>query len=345
MFPLKRRRNWSTLLQAPASSVADHCVMLFAHSRSAGRYPGRKMTVLAVAVFAIGWPVGQLLSQSKEERVEQSGRSITSAPGGSDKSVSPADYFERGRFAESTQDYGEAARLYRRGAQRGHAPCQNNLGYMLLKGQGVPPDPKDAAAWFRDAARQSYPPAQNNLGVCYRDGLGVKQDEGIAAKWFLQAAEAGLAEAQNNLGIRFYRGRGMRQDTEEAMRWFTKAADQGLGNAWVNIGICYVEGNGAPKDLVKAFELFTRAAEKGDTDGLLSLGFAYMQGTKIPKDLVRAYICFNTAVSFGDNYASQARTKLRREMTDKQVSEAQRRSFETSTRDQAQRSNDSRSEP
>ncbi|MBI1839383.1 MAG: sel1 repeat family protein [Verrucomicrobia bacterium] len=252
-------------------------------------------------------------------------------PSDSDKDGS--EFFQQARFAESTKDFAEAFRLYRRGASRGHAPCQNNLGFMLLRGLGVKRDPQEAVLYFRDAAKQSYPAAQNNLGICYRDGLGVKEDLSVAAKWFLQAAEQGFADAQNNLGVRFYRGSGMPRNTEEAMKWFTKAADQGLGSAWVNLGICYAEGRGAPKDLGKAFEYFSQAAGKGDADGLLYLGFAHMEGRGVPKDLVRAYVCFNTAMSFGDSYASQARTKLKREMTEKQIAEAQRRSYEYSSKD------------
>lgn len=242
----------------------------------------------------------------------------------------PLEFFKRGQFAESSKDFAQARKMYRRGAVLGHAPSQNNLGYLMLRGLGGAAEPEEAVKWFRDAARQNYAPAQNNMGVCYRDGTGVKEDQSAAAKWFMQAAEQGMAEAQNNLGVRFYRGMGMPKNTDAAIQWFTKAADQGLPSAWINLGICYVEGRGFPKDLNKAYEYFYTAAQKGDADGLLDLGFAYMEGKGVPKDYVRAYVCFDAAVATGDTYAPQARSRLRGMMTEKQVAEAQRRTYERS---------------
>jgi TPR repeat protein len=298
---------------------------------------GLLLTVLGLAMFV---RLGERASTAGEPN-RTTGRSTSDAARGrttvqarsTNESVTEAsEYFRQGQFAESTRDYAQAMKLYRKGANQGHAPSQNNLGFLYLRGLGGTQDTEEAVKYFKDAARQNYAAAQNNLGVCYRDGLGVKADQASAAKWFLQAAEQGMAEAQNNVGVRFYRGLGMPKNTEVAIKWFTKAADQGLGSAWVNLGICYVEGRGFSKDLTKAYEYFCKAAELGDADGLLSLGFAHMQGKGVSKDLIRAYVCFDTAVTYGDSYAAQARGKLKTMMTEKQVAEAHRRSYENSKR-------------
>ncbi|MBM3847609.1 MAG: sel1 repeat family protein [Verrucomicrobia bacterium] len=298
---------------------------------------GRRETVfwvLTLVGLLIALP--QTTSMHGQGSPNRSGRDVK-ARGSSDATVSPEELFQRAQYAESTKDHAQALSLYRRAAGRGHPPSQNNLGLLYFKGLGGKRDPEEAVKWFREAARQSYPQAQNNLGVCFRDGVGVQQSFEEAAKWFMQAAEQGYAEAQNNLGVRFYQGTGMPKNPAMAVSYYKRSADQGLAAAWVNLGVCHVDGRGMPKDLNKAFECFTIAAQKGDSDGLLNLGFAHMQGHGVPKDLVRAYVCFNTAVSHGDGYASQARTRLRREMSEKQVQEAQRRSYQYSTRETAER--------
>lgn len=290
-----------------------------------------RLTALLVGLLSAG-VVGSVQSAGGDDPASDEGdrgqTRVQARTPASTGEVDTAEIFHQGQFAESTKDWAQAVRHYRRAARLGHAPSQNNLGFLLLRGLGCDRNAQEAVKWFRDAARQGYAAAQNNLGVCYRDGEGVKEDAAAAAKWFLQAAEQGMAEAQNNLGVRFYRGSGMPRNTDAAIEWFTKAADQGYPGAWINLGICHLEGRGRPKDFTKAFEYFCKAAEKGDADGLLNLGFAHMEGKGVPKDLVKAYVCFNTAVTYGDSYARQARSKLKGLMTEKQIAEANRLTYE-----------------
>ena len=129
------------------------------------------------------------------------------------------------------QDYGEAAKWFRKAAEQGHSEAQFNLGQMYDQGQGVPQDFGEAAKWFRKAAEQGLSWAQNNLGVMYREGEGVPQDYPEAAKWFSEAAEQGHTDAQYNLGVAWSRGEGVPQDDTEAATWFRKAAEQGHADA------------------------------------------------------------------------------------------------------------------
>ena len=56
-----------------------------------------------------------------------------------------------------------------------------------------------AAKWFRKAAEKGVAPAQNDLGVCYAKGQGVEKSMTEAAKWWKLAAEQGNKKAKENL--------------------------------------------------------------------------------------------------------------------------------------------------
>ena len=59
-------------------------------------------------------------------------------------------------------------------AAAGNADAQNDLGYCLHEGLGVPKDRRHAFRWYLRAAKQGVVRAQFNVGLCYRDGEGVK---------------------------------------------------------------------------------------------------------------------------------------------------------------------------
>lgn len=83
-----------------------------------------------------------------------------------------------------------------------------------------------AARLYKRAADGGYAPAQNNLGVMYEEGLGVPKDDKVAARWYRLAAEQGEAHAQHSLGILLLAGRGLSEDRSTGLRWLEKAADR-----------------------------------------------------------------------------------------------------------------------
>jgi uncharacterized protein len=76
-------------------------------------------------------------------------------------------------------------------AEKGDASAQSNLGWMYLKGYGVPQDNKTALKWYTFAAEQGFPAAQWHLGQMYYNGHVVPEDHKIAIKWYTLAAEQG----------------------------------------------------------------------------------------------------------------------------------------------------------
>jgi TPR repeat protein len=101
-----------------------------------------------------------------------------------DQSQMPQILQKMGYVHYSKGEHEEAADLYRKAAEQGHASAQSNLGYMYDNGEGVPEDDVEAVKWFRKAADQGNASAQYYLGVMYANGRGVPEDDvplGLAA--------------------------------------------------------------------------------------------------------------------------------------------------------------------
>jgi TPR repeat protein len=82
--------------------------------------------------------------------------------------------------------------------------------------------------------------------------MGVTEDPVEAAKWFRKAAEQGIAGSQQSLGAIYHLGRGVPQNHKEALKWYRKAARQGNPGAQFNLGMLYFAGKGIPRDFIKA---------------------------------------------------------------------------------------------
>lgn len=84
-------------------------------------------------------------------------------------------------------------------AMQGDAKAANNLGWMLMEGEGVIHDFKKAAYWFEKSADAGLPTALTQLGDLYRLGKGVEKDSVHAATLYDKAIAAGFTDAQNKI--------------------------------------------------------------------------------------------------------------------------------------------------
>ncbi len=90
------------------------------------------------------------------------------------------------------QDFGKARYYYGMAAAKCNATAQNNLGLMLLNGQGGAKDPVGAFRLFEKAAKQglhSDADAMGNLAGMYLTGAGTQQNVIEAYKWYVLYAE------------------------------------------------------------------------------------------------------------------------------------------------------------
>ena len=82
------------------------------------------------------------------------------------------------------QDTQKAADLYRIGAEKGDAACQNSIGIMYMRGDPVEQDQEAAYRWIRKSAEQGYGLGMKNLGQCYQFGNGCQESMARAIQWY-----------------------------------------------------------------------------------------------------------------------------------------------------------------
>ncbi len=76
-----------------------------------------------------------------------------------------------------------------------HAYAQYFLGRMYAEGRGVETNHDEAAKWFRKAAEKGVQDAQFRLGGCYERGQGVPKDMEYAYGWYSVSAHIGNPKA------------------------------------------------------------------------------------------------------------------------------------------------------
>lgn len=76
-----------------------------------------------------------------------------------------------------------------------HAYSQYFLGRMYGDGRGVEKNPDEAAKWYRKAAEKGVQDAQFRLGGMYERGEGVPKDMEYAYGWYSVSAHIGNTKA------------------------------------------------------------------------------------------------------------------------------------------------------
>jgi TPR repeat protein len=185
------------------------------------------------------------------------------------------------------------------------AASELQTGFRYLTGDGVEKSPAEAAKWFRKAAERNYAPAQYKLGLCYQEGEGLEKDDTEAAKWFRKAAEQNDAKAQFYLASCYLTGQGVPTDYAEAVKWFRKAAEQNFAPAQGMLGLHYHAGVGGLKNYPEAVKWWRKAAEQNDFQSQYNLGDCYMSGEGVRRDPAEAVKWYRKAAL--QNYAPARR--------------------------------------
>lgn len=135
------------------------------------------------------------------------------------------------------KEYGSAIPHLTAAADAGNTWAQNTLAQTLLRGRGVPSDPKAAAALYRRASgKNSFNDpgvrmAQGNLAALYWTGRGVKLDKSTAIELYEKSARNGFRPAQLTLANIFLRGDGIKTDAAASGKWLMIAAANRAPNA------------------------------------------------------------------------------------------------------------------
>ncbi len=174
-----------------------------------------------------------------------------------------AMHYENG--LEAKKDAQQAARWYREATLKGNIEAQYRLAKLISKGaKGLTPDKVAAATLFQAGADKGHAPSQNEFGLRLQSGDGVEADIEKAAQWFQKAADQDYAPAKVNLGLLHVRGQGVMRDYAQAYKLFNEASSHGDAWALNNLGSLYEMGWGTTKDVVKAREYYRAAIAKGN---------------------------------------------------------------------------------
>ena len=208
-----------------------------------------------------------------------------------------AERYANGNGIETT-NMQEAAKWYRKAAERGHVKAQYELGLCYANGNGVEKNEAEAKKWFSSAAARGHSKAKNRmqaeqyrqraehgdaiaqyeLAMCYANGRGVVKDVSEAGKWYRKSAEQGHFIAQFQLGLMYYNGEGIETNKLEAMKWYRKAAEQGHIYAQFQLGLLYYNGEGVEPNMLEAMKWYRKAAEQGHVKARARLDLMSQKG-------------------------------------------------------------------
>lgn len=174
---------------------------------------------------------------------------LAAAGGDPDKLMALANFYLLGLGTD--KDEKEAARLHKRGADKGDAFCQSLYGRDLLLSVGVKKDVPEAIVWLRKAADQKQPDAEYALHQLYDEGTDVKADPTEARQWLLRAAEHGHHDARADLAEEILKTKDQKR-AKSVLSWVRQGAQEGHARSCYIMGFIYSAGAGVKADDVES---------------------------------------------------------------------------------------------
>ncbi|MBR3890710.1 MAG: sel1 repeat family protein [Bacilli bacterium] len=201
-----------------------------------------------------------------------------------------AEYYAVGFGCEANMK--EAATWWIKGAEKGEASCQYNLGLIYLNSSTGEADNKRAFELIESSSKQNFPEALFTMGGFYLTGTHVDQDLSKGADYYLQSAKLGFAEAQYMVGCLYVKAEGVKRNIEEAVKWFNEAAKQGHQKA-----ISAIDSYNKDKTCFDKIEIFDdsecanaiiQMADNGDPQMQFRAGLIYEGGHGVKADFKKA---------------------------------------------------------
>ncbi len=167
-----------------------------------------------------------------------------------------ADLMSEAQAAFDRADVVGAMTLYRRAAERGHAPAQTRLAYLL----DLAEDDVEALRWYGVAAEQDFAPALYGLASMLAAPNTPASDPPRALALMERAARQGHAAAIRTLANAYEHGElGVVRDYEQAVTWLRAGAQVGDASSLRRLARAYRRGElGLRRDVVEADELAAR---------------------------------------------------------------------------------------
>ena len=192
--------------------------------------------------------------------------------------------FENGEI-EAANDLGclekgdKAIEWFKKGAEKGHAYCQYNLGRIYQHGEGVEIDYQEAFKWYELAAANGFQAAYNNMGVMQAEGKGVPVDFKRAKEYYQRSIELDGHYSVSNIAHLWFEGNGIEKHVPEAIRLYNHGyAKYNHLYSLLHLTDIYLFGIGVSKDYRLAVSLMRKLNRAGIDVVCYNLGCAYYHG-------------------------------------------------------------------
>ena len=246
--------------------------------------------------------------------------------------------YEKGYAALQAQNYTEAVKWYKLGADKGNDEAMRHMGWAYEYGRGVTKSYPEAVNWYKKAADKGNVDAMISISLIYReDREGITKNFTEVTNWLKKAANKGNTTAMYSLGVIYQYANGVAQDETEAKIWYQKAADNGHESSkqalqrlastrptTTNTSIAqtkaqsdngdteFQKGSNAYKagNYTEAMKLLKQSAEKGHTNAMLVIGMMYYEGKGFAQNDTEAKVWFQKSADKGNEKAKEALKSL-----------------------------------
>jgi TPR repeat protein len=146
--------------------------------------------------------------------------------------------------AGALQNYEKAVSLFQAAADKNNADGEYYMAVAYLNGFGVPKDEAQAAKWFKRSADRGHAVAQYWFGEMTAKGRGgLTEDWKAALPFFKKGAHGAVPNAIVEIGIMFHYGLGgLPVDYEESAACYRVASKHGSQLAQYNLALMINDG-------------------------------------------------------------------------------------------------------
>ena len=213
-----------------------------------------------------------------------------------------------GKKGPALKNHAEAIRLYTPCADAGDKEALNTIGYMYLKGKGVPKDRELALKMLKAASEKGCAEAAHRIAVMYDTGADFTDpDLDKAVQWYQRAADLGFPDAQYALAGILQMKDTKYYNAARAIKYLIAAADGGQIEACHQLGLLYAYGsNGVRRSVPKARKYLTIACEGGYDQAMVDYANMCFEGQVIPRDMASAAKWFVKAAEHYNGIAQYA---------------------------------------
>lgn len=180
------------------------------------------------------------------------------------QSVDYAEIGEQGIQAFAEGNLIQAMDLLGKSAEKGYAPAQSTLAYILDKAE----ENERAFELFKLAADQNYAAAQYGLAGMYAKGEGIEESPQLAGEWMHKAAMQRYVLAMRGLAYALEKGElGFDRNPNQALHWYNQCHDAGDEVCKRRLAEAYAKGEfGLAVDEKKAKQLIRELNQKQEVN-------------------------------------------------------------------------------